>query len=53
MHRDEVADSVFHTAYAFADFYDLIDGDGFPGAAWASRPVNLEASSPRVKFAPS
>jgi hypothetical protein len=33
MRRDEVANSVSHTAYAFADFYDLIDGDGFPGAA--------------------
>jgi len=25
MRRDEVANSVFHTAYAFADFYDLAD----------------------------
>jgi hypothetical protein len=29
MRRDQVANSVFHTAYAFADFYDLVDGDGF------------------------
>jgi hypothetical protein len=33
MHCDEDANSVFHNAYAFADFYDLIDGNGFPGAA--------------------
>jgi hypothetical protein len=25
MHRDQSANSVFHNAYAFADFCDLID----------------------------
>jgi len=29
MHRDEDANSVFHNAYAFADFYDLVDGNVF------------------------
>jgi len=38
MSGDEGANSLFHNAYAFADFYDLVAGDVFQALHQAARP---------------
>lgn len=36
----EVGNSLFHNAYAFADFYDLVASDVFEAQHEAARPTN-------------
>src|SRR5450759_2980965 len=38
---DEVANSLFHNAYAFADFYDLVAGDVFQALHEAARALAI------------
>jgi hypothetical protein len=39
---DETGNSVFHNAYAFADFYDLVACNVFHTLHLAARPPNLD-----------
>jgi hypothetical protein len=39
--RREVGNSLFHNAYAFADFYDSVASDVFEALHEAARPTNL------------
>ena len=39
---DEVGNSLFHNAYAFADFYDTVAGYVFEALHEATRPANLD-----------
>ena len=42
MSGGEVANSIFHNAYAFTDFYDAVAGDVFEALHKAARPANLD-----------